>query len=383
MTAKFLQSDYLTQTGTTYPLAIDADINVAARIITNFSPRAQDTPNMTVYLGAGYILIDATIVNVAAQSTGTITAPITNPRYDLVYVDRLTGAVGVVTGTEALSPTDPTLPAGKTPIARVRLATTTTSINNTLIDDLRDLGSLGKRTLAFLGVGTGISSNGTNLNVDPSGVSASTTPTLTDVFLGYAASLYKMTYANMLKVINLLTEDTTPDSANDFLIEYDASAGDVKKVHPAKFSVPTGTLLDFAGTAAPTGFLGCDGSAVSRTTYSSLFAVIGTTWGIGDGSTTFNLPDFRRRTAVGSGGTGTATLGNSVGNTGGEETHALTAGENGPHAHGVLEATSGVANSVVVSSNGSSATISTNISGSGTPHNNIQPSAIVLKIIKI
>jgi hypothetical protein len=55
--------------------------------------------------------------------------------------------------------------------------------------------------------------------------------------------------------------------------------------------VPTGSLLPFAGSSAPTGFLLCDGSAVSRTTYSALFAALSTTYGVGDGSTTFNLPN--------------------------------------------------------------------------------------------
>src|SRR5947209_3792877 len=64
-------------------------------------------------------------------------------------------------------------------------------------------------------------------------------------------------------------------------------------------SVPTGSLLPFAGTAAPTGYLLCDGSAVSRTTEAALFAVIGTAYGKGDGSTTFNLPDMRGRAAFG------------------------------------------------------------------------------------
>jgi len=56
---------------------------------------------------------------------------------------------------------------------------------------------------------------------------------------------------------------------------------------------PIGMIGAFAAPTPPTGWLACDGSAVSRTTYSSLFSVIGTTWGVGDGSTTFNLPDLQ------------------------------------------------------------------------------------------
>lgn len=60
--------------------------------------------------------------------------------------------------------------------------------------------------------------------------------------------------------------------------------------------VPVGTIIPFAGNSVPQGYLLCDGSAISRTTYASLFAVIGTIYGAGDGSTTFNLPDYREKT---------------------------------------------------------------------------------------
>jgi microcystin-dependent protein len=61
--------------------------------------------------------------------------------------------------------------------------------------------------------------------------------------------------------------------------------------------LPAGSMVDFAGTTAPSGWLMTDGAAVSRTVYADLFASIGTAYGVGDGSTTFNLPDFRGRFA--------------------------------------------------------------------------------------
>lgn len=67
----------------------------------------------------------------------------------------------------------------------------------------------------------------------------------------------------------------------------------------ASSSVPSGTVVSFAGSTAPSGWLLCDGSAVSRTTYSDLFSSIGTLYGAGNGSTTFNLPDLRGRTVFG------------------------------------------------------------------------------------
>lgn len=61
----------------------------------------------------------------------------------------------------------------------------------------------------------------------------------------------------------------------------------------AEAFVPAGSMMAYAGASSPTGYLFCDGSAVSRSTYSALFAAIGTGYGAGDGSTTFNLPDTR------------------------------------------------------------------------------------------
>lgn len=63
----------------------------------------------------------------------------------------------------------------------------------------------------------------------------------------------------------------------------------------ALLQLPSGTLIDFAGTVEPVGWFLCDGRAVSRTTYSSLFSAIGIAYGSGDGSSTFNIPDFRGR----------------------------------------------------------------------------------------
>ena len=66
-------------------------------------------------------------------------------------------------------------------------------------------------------------------------------------------------------------------------------------------AIPTGAVLPFAAAAAPSGYLLCDGSAVARGVYPSLFALLGVTYGSGDGSTTFNVPDMRGRAAVGLG----------------------------------------------------------------------------------
>jgi microcystin-dependent protein len=149
-------------------------------------------------------------------------------------------------------------------------------------------------------------------------------------------------------------------------------------------SINSGVMQDFGGGTVPVGFLACDGSAVSRVTYAALFAAISTTWGVGDGSSTFNVPNFQRRTAVGSGGSGTGTLGNAVGNLGGAESVVLTEGQMPAHTHSFnINITPNI-----LSSGGGHPQINadgntTGSKGNNEAHNNVQPSAIVTKIIKI
>lgn len=88
-------------------------------------------------------------------------------------------------------------------------------------------------------------------------------------------------------------------------------------------ALPAGIISPYGGSSAPSGWLACDGTAISRTTYASLFAAIGTTHGVGNGSTTFNLPDLRGRTAVGA-GSGSGLTSRSLGAAFGSESHSHT-----------------------------------------------------------
>lgn len=95
---------------------------------------------------------------------------------------------------------------------------------------------------------------------------------------------------------------------------------------------PVGTIFPFAGSTIPQSYLRCDGSAVSRTTYTDLFSVIGTTYGVGDSSTTFNLPDLRGRTVVGV-GQGTNLSNRALGQKDGLENVTLSASQVPSHNH--------------------------------------------------
>ena len=95
---------------------------------------------------------------------------------------------------------------------------------------------------------------------------------------------------------------------------------------------PVGVIHMFAGSTSPVGWLICDGSTVSRSTYSALFAVIGTTYGSGDGNTTFTLPDLRGRVPIGA-GTGAGLTNRVLGTQYGAETVTLDSTSLPTHSH--------------------------------------------------
>lgn len=182
-------------------------------------------------------------------------------------------------------------------------------------------------------------------------------------------------------------------------------------------TMPSGSVTAYAGSSAPSGWLLCYGQAVSRSTYSDLFSAIGTTYGVGDGATTFNLPDARGRAIAGQddmGGTSADRLtglsggvdGDVLGGTGGSETHTLTEAELASHRHllayGVTQTDSvpyptptssnqmaqGVGGSSHVSEyslypvNDEPNVLRSSATGSGSAHNNVQPTLILNYIIK-
>ncbi len=145
--------------------------------------------------------------------------------------------------------------------------------------------------------------------------------------------------------------------------------------------VPTGTILPYAGTTAPTGFVLCQGQAISRTTYAKLFTICGTTYGIGNGTTTFNVPDMRGRVPVG------CDANFALGSKGGSQTQTLSISnikpfnlnlniypaEGGSRPGGI----SGYTNNGINNNQ-----YSTAVAGSGTPISMMQPYMATNYIIK-
>ncbi|WP_426419508.1 phage tail protein [Bradyrhizobium genosp. A] len=186
------------------------------------------------------------------------------------------------------------------------------------------------------------------------------------------------------------------------------------------YNVPIGACIDFFGATAPnSSFVLTYGQAVSRTGYSTLFSLFGTTYGVGDGSTTFNIPDCRGRVIAGKddmGGSAASRLtstyfggsATNLGAVGGSESHTLTTAQLASHAHansltdlghqhGGGQASTqnafGGTNSGAQTTWGGGAgntgsatagiTITNASAGSGNPHNNTQPTIIANKLLRI
>lgn len=106
-----------------------------------------------------------------------------------------------------------------------------------------------------------------------------------------------------------------------FIIKPTGQVGNGRYLLQSNLLVPTGSLQMWGAATAPNGWLLCDGAAVSRSAYAILFALLGTVYGSGDGSTTFNLPDLRQRFPIGVATSGT---GSTLGTTGGAIDHVHT-----------------------------------------------------------
>lgn len=254
----------------------------------------------------------------------------------------------------------------------------------------------GGETLASFvddGAATLFYDNSAKMATDSGGITVTGQITITGsniVFEGATADAHETTF-------------TVTDPTADRTITFPNSSGTVALTSDVSASLPSGTIVPYAGSSAPSGYLLAYGQAVSRSTYSDLFSAIGTTYGVGDGSSTFNLPDLRGRTIAGQddmGGSSADRLtnqtggvnGDTLGGTGGSETHTLTEAQLAAHTHGAGSYTTNIrtdgvgAGARTQSNNASNATIAvtgtSGSTGSGDAHNNVQPTIILNYIIK-
>lgn len=230
------------------------------------------------------------------------------------------------------------------------------------------------------------------------------------------------TNGNHAKVIFPWQVSTPSTPAASLITVYADANGRLKIVYPdgsvGFVGNPPGTIIHYSSTSTPVGYLVADGSAVSRSTYADLFAVIGTAYGIGDGSTTFNLPDIKGRVIAGEDPAGVRLTAAGLGAAanlpaaGGGETTTLLATNlpsytptgtlsgtvsgtdtilvNGNVAQNLQGGTTGFgwSNSPVVkaisASVGWSGTFSgTNNGGASTPYSRVQPTIVLKALIKI
>jgi microcystin-dependent protein len=145
-------------------------------------------------------------------------------------------------------------------------------------------------------------------------------------------------------------------------------------------AVPSGVISAYAGSTAPSGYLLCDGTAVSRTTYSALYAVVGTTYGVGDNSSTFNVPNLKGKVAVGRDSSQSEF--DNLGETSGEKTVTLTTAQLPSFSHELQMASTGDGTTYFRGSNGPYSTSIYYSHGSGQAHNNLQPYLVINYIIK-
>ncbi len=280
------------------------------------------TPNtMKLYIESGIFYVGITQVVFGGASTAAFVAPSTNPRIDIVTIDS-SGTLLITQGTENASPVAPTYPTGKLVICEVRNV-----VGETAIYD-----NSNQQT------GQGYISKDAR---------------------GFASVFY--------------IADNSQIAPGVILASNLGNAG----------TCATGSVVMFAASSAPAGWLLCDGSAVSRTIYATLFAAIGTAYGVGDGSTTFNVPNFQGNVPVGY-KSGDTNFG-SLGAIGGEKTHQLTTAELASHAHS-SPVSSGVTGHPIGEGNPQTGYSTdgggTGSAGSDTPHNNLQPFLTLNFIIK-
>ena len=197
----------------------------------------------------------------------------------------------------------------------------------------------------------------------------------------YAGNSSQTSNSIILNATNTIVNSSTgglfvkPINRNDNYVDYQTlgykpSSGEIVYSYPI-----AGVINLYGGSSAPQGTLLCDGAIVSRTTYSRLFDVIGTTYGVGDGANTFGLPNLKGRVPVGLDAAQTEF--NGLGKTGGYNTHTLTVNEIPAHTHSYTNQPNSTSVQTPVTGTNVADDVpvgqTTGSTGGGLAHNNLQP----------
>jgi len=259
------------------------------------------SPGMSVFVKSGEAWVQGNYYGNSATLTLAITAA--NPTYGridrVILRNDITGqrriSACVLEGTPSNMPSPPELThtddLWEIPLASVMVGAGVTSITGANITDERDM--------------------------EECGVAAPRAVRISDLLTGDPLDM------DNHKIENVATPVDDHDGAPLSFIE------------GVSLTIPVGTVHCFAGSTIPDDWMECDGTTISRITYAALFAVIGTSYGVGDGSTTFNLPLGRGRSIFGYDSTQTEF--DTVGETGGEKTHVLITAELPAHTHAGID----------------------------------------------
>ena len=286
-------------------------------------------------------------------------------------------------------------------VAVPTISSTDTLTNKTLTDSTTSIAdeSDPTKTVVF-SVGGGTTGKTTTIISAPTDNRSITMPNATDTLVGKDTTDTLTNKTLTSPVLNtgvsgtavLDEDDMASNSASKIATQQSIKAYVDTSVAAAGVAAsPSGVISAFAGSSAPTGWLLCYGQAVSRATYAALFTAISTAYGVGDGSTTFNVPDLRGRTIaaldnMGGSDAGRLDWANTIGTTGGAQTHTLSTSEIPAHSHDMtIYPTGGTpvsASPQSLTSRGTGTTYTTANAGSGGSHNNMQPTMLLNYIIK-
>ena len=406
---------------TSYKGKLDANFAVAQRMADAFAPKPASPAAMSVIVDAGFTVSAGpsglqSVAEIGGQTLTIAAAPgAPNNRIDLVVVDEASGVASVVTGTPAGSPVAPALTAGKKQIAQISVPNGTSSIANGNITDLR---AVWQTTVP--GVRWAIAGGGADT------ITASFTPAnaaLADgLILGFRATAANATTAPSFNADGLgaktivkqggapLAPGDIPGALAECMIRYNAANARWELLNPVASSFTTGDVKTTLKSVADAGWAmmndGTIGDASSGATTranadtQALFALLWTnvsnsncpvSGGRGASAAadfaahkTIALPKMLGRALAGA-GTGAGLTARNLGDTVGEEAHTLTTGELAPHQHGLgfhkLASTGTIGGSFYMTD--ASPDDSTESAGSGTAHNNMQPTIFLNVMIKL